>query len=84
MTSETVNMAPEDVEMSSEDVEGSDFDRDLEGTPYGPRHLYRSFRNHVEVREIDLRALNNTDWLNVALIISKLCISTAKVFRRIE
>ncbi|KAG9603958.1 hypothetical protein KCU77_g1704, partial [Aureobasidium melanogenum] len=69
MASETIDMPPENVEMSSEDVEtssedveDSDSDRDLEGTPYGPRHLYRPFKQHVEVREIDLRALNNTDW----------------------
>ncbi|KAH0343573.1 hypothetical protein KCU83_g8803, partial [Aureobasidium melanogenum] len=69
MASKTIDMPPEDVEMSSEDVEtssedveDSDSDRYLEGTPYGPRHLYRPFKQHVEVREIDLRALNNTDW----------------------
>lgn len=65
MDFQDTGMTHEDVETSSEDVEDvedTDSDINLEGTPYGPRRLYRPFKKHVEVREIDLRALNNTDW----------------------
>lgn len=62
MDLQDTEMTHEEVEESSEEVEDTDSDMDLEGTPFGPRRLYRPFKKRVEVREIDLRALNNTDW----------------------
>ncbi|KAH0362969.1 hypothetical protein KCU65_g7727, partial [Aureobasidium melanogenum] len=64
MTSEDVEMSSEDVETSSEDVDNSNSDRDLEGTRYRPRHLFRPFPTYVEEREIDLSALNNSDFFH--------------------
>ncbi|KAG9524712.1 hypothetical protein KCV07_g1794, partial [Aureobasidium melanogenum] len=67
MASETADMAPEDLKMSSEDVETSSEDeysdseeRCLHGTPLAPLRLFRPFKTYVEVREIDLSALNNS------------------------
>ncbi|KAG9857394.1 hypothetical protein KCU98_g1015, partial [Aureobasidium melanogenum] len=51
MASETVDMAPADVEIE---------ERYLAGTPNAPLHLFRPFKTYVELREIDLNALNNS------------------------
>ncbi|KAK6004777.1 hypothetical protein QM012_008639 [Aureobasidium pullulans] len=60
MDTEYLDMTFEDEETSTgEEVSDGD-DMDLAGTPNAPLHLFRPFETYVEVREIDLGALNNS------------------------